>query len=99
MNDDFRDRILKDYRKNLNWQKIFSILDIKIAVENVNKISFRRKNDLIFRVENYTTRNHAYQSRRLCIFFTIMKEIFDTIHDDDNEHLEFAKCYERISIS
>ena len=34
---------------------------------NVVKLSFYRKNELIFRFDDYTIDNHVYESHRFCI--------------------------------
>ena len=96
----FRKRVIENYKIDLNWQKIFAMLDIiEAANENVSKIPFQRENELIFRMKNYISDDHAYQSHRLCISFVVIKDVFDIVHDDESEHLEFVKCYERVSTS
>ena len=52
MNSKFKQRIVKDYKSNLNWQRIFVISNKNDDDdENVVKLSFYRKNNLIFRFD------------------------------------------------
>ena len=91
----FRKRIVEDYKTNLNWQKIVSILNNDD--ENVTKLSFyRRKNEFIFRSE-FTIDDHVYESHRLCISHSMIQNILQLIHDDD--HSDYVKCFEQISTS
>ena len=54
---------------------------------------FYRKNDLIFRFDQ-NIKSHDYQSRRLCIFHSIIKNILNIVHS--NIHFEYARCYKII---
>ena len=58
---------------------------------------FYRKNEFIFRFNDYITENHAFESRKFCISQSLIVDIFDTIHDVVNDHFEFQKCYERFT--
>ena len=94
MNSEFKQRILNEYKLNLNWQLIVDILEINDN-KNVAKLPFyREKNDLIFRSDQ-NIKNHDYQSHRLCIFHSIIKNILNVIHK--KIHSEFARCYDIIS--
>ena len=96
MKKDFRNRILEDYKTDLNWQKISQILNVDD--ENVAKLFFcRRENDLIFRSDDFTTEDHVYESRRLCIFHFVVSDILRLIHDD--EHANYVKCFEEMFAS
>ena len=59
--------------------------------KNVVKLFFDRKNDLIFRFDQ-NIENHDYQSRRLCIFHSIIKNILNIVYN--NIHFGYARCYE-----
>ena len=93
----FRNRLMKDYFKNFHWKKIIALLDAQLNVENNVFLFFYRKNDLIFRSNEYITSEHAFESRRLCIsnFDSLIIEILDTIHETINDHSRFVKCYEK----
>ena len=59
INSKFKQRILNEYKTNLNWQRIVDILEVNDS-ENVAKLSFyRRENDLIFRFDQ-NIENHDY---------------------------------------
>ena len=90
MNDEFRNKIFNDYQTDLNWQKINATLNI----ENDAKLSFYRKNDFIYRSNDFIIEFHVYELKRLCIFHSIIENILKMIHDED--HLNFIKCYEKI---
>ena len=96
MKKDFRRKLIADYITNLNWKKIFDVLNKQI-IENNAHFSFYQKNNLIFRSNNITFDDHAFESRRLCIFATIISNILTTIHNES--HVEFARCYEKIASS
>ena len=91
MNEAFRKRVIDDYKSNFNWQKIV----IMMNTENGVKLSFFRKNDLIFRTNDFIIEFHAYESRRLCISHSMIKDILKMIHDES--HDDFARYYEKIS--
>ena len=91
MNKVFRKRIIDDYKNDLNWQKIEIILNI----ENDVKLSFSQKNDLIFKTNDFIIDFHAYESRKLCISHSMIKNILKMIHNEN--HDDFARCYEKIS--
>ena len=89
MNENFRNQIIENYKSNLNWQKINDILNVDD--ENVFKFSFcKRKNDFIFRFDDFFTNDHVYEFRRFCIFHSIVQDILNLIHDD--EHVDYVKC-------
>ena len=68
MKKDFHQKLIADYNIDLNWKKIFSMFDQQNKNDvNVVKLSFYRKNELIFRFDDYTTDSHVYESHRLCI--------------------------------
>ena len=92
INEVFRKRIIDDYKNDLNWQKIEIILNI----ENDVKLSFSRKNDLIFKIDDFIIDFHVYESRRLCISHSIVANILKMIHDEN--HDDFARYYKKISI-
>ena len=96
MKKGFRNRILDDYKTNLNWQKINQVLNADD--ENVAKLPFyKEKNDLIFRSNDFITDDHVYESRRLCIFHFVVSDILRLAHDD--EHANYAKCFEEMFVS
>ena len=96
MKKDFRNRILDDYKTDLNWQKISQILNTDD--ENVAKLSFcRRENDLIFRSDDFTIDDHVYESRRFCISHPVVSDILRLTHDD--EHANYVKCFEEMFAS
>ena len=75
----FKARIVNDYVKNSDWQKIIKV--IEIAEKNHIKISFVRNQRLIFRKE---IEDFSFISRRMCISSSIIKDVLDMTHD--NEH-------------
>ena len=99
MNEIFRNRLLKNYRENSTWKKISDFLNAQINIENSVFLSFYRKNEFIFRFDDYITDNHAFEFRKFCIFQFLVDEILDTIHDAINDHVDFKKCYERLIFS
>ena len=64
------------------------------AENSARLLFYRELNDLIFRSNEFTSKNHAYESRRLCVLWLAIQNILKTAHDDS--HLEFARCYEKI---
>ena len=96
MKKDFRRKFIADYITNFNWKKISDVLNKQI-IDNSAHFSFYRKNDLIFRSNDITSDDHAFESRRLCIFATVISNILTTTHDEN--HVEFARCYEKIASS
>jgi len=98
MDEAFRKRLTDGYRSDLNWRKISDILDKSDrSTEDSAQLPFYRENDLIFRSDGYTTGSHAYEPRRLCVPWPVIKDILDTAHDDT--HPGFARCYEKVSAS
>ena len=89
LNKVFRKKIMNKYNIDLNWKKISHILNAN-SIENNAKLSFYRENDFIFRFDD-----HVYKSHRLCILWSVIKNILKTAHDNDT-HFEFARCYEKI---
>ena len=94
MKKNFRRKLIANYTTNLNWKKISDVLNKQIT-ENNARLSFYRKNDFIFRSNEITFDDHAFESRRLCIFATIISNILTTTYDEN--HVEFARCYEKIA--
>ena len=100
MNEVFRNRILKDYKKNLNWQKIIEILNNDESV--IILFFYREKKNtfdenFIFRSNDFTIDDHVYEFCRLCIFHSIVQNIFQLIYDDD--HFDYVKCFEQMFVS
>ena len=95
MNEDFRKRILDEYKIDLNWKRIVETLENDS--ENAVKLSFYRDHELIFRFDDFTIEDHVYESRRLCISHSMINDILDLAHND--EHFDFARCFDRISAS
>ena len=96
MKKNFRNRIFDDYKIDLNWQKINQILNVDD--ENVAKLFFcKRKNDLIFRSNNFIIDDHVYEFRRFCIFHLVVSNILRLTHDD--EHANYVKCFEEMFAS
>ena len=96
INEFFHNRLLKSYNNDFAWKKIFNFLKTQKNVEN-NAFFFYRQNELIFRFDDCTINEHAFESRRLCISQLLIVEIFDIIHEIVNKHSKLDKCYERIS--
>ena len=99
MNADFKQRILNDYKTDLNWQRVAFVLEANDNHdENVATLSFyREKNDLIFRFDDYIIESHDYESNRLCISHSVIQEMLKVTHDDS--HFEYARCYDQIASS
>ena len=92
MNDVFRQKILDDYKIDSSWNRILNVL----SIENDVNLSFeRRDHELIFRVDD-SIDDHAFISYRLCISDVVVKDELKIVHDDSNDHSEYAKCYEQI---
>lgn len=95
LHDDFRKVISNGYENDPIWAKILKTLT-KNGTEDGAELPFVVEDGLIFRLEGYYSGDHAFQPRRLCIPpGGAQKEIFEAIHDRNN-HLGFARCYERI---
>ena len=93
MNETFRQKILDDYKVDASWKRILSVL----SIENDVNLSFERENhELIFRVDD-SIDDHAFISRRLCISNAVVKDVLKIVHEDSNDHSEYAKCYEQIA--
>ena len=90
---DFHRKFVANYFIDLNWKKIFDVLNKQIVENNV-RLSFYRKNDFIFRSNDFI---YVFEFRRLCISITIISNILTTIYDES--HVEFARCYEKIASS
>ena len=99
MNIHFKQRILNDYKTNLNWQRVTFVLETNDNHdESVATLSFyKRKNDFIFRFDDYIIENHDYESNRLCISHSVIQKMLKMTHDDS--HLEYARCYDQIASS
>ena len=98
MKTSFHQKLVVDYNIDLNWKRIFSMLDQQNKNDvNVAKIFFYRKNELIFRFDEYIIDSHAYEFHRLCIFQSTIQNILVAAHDDS--HSNFARCYDKIAIS
>ena len=96
MDPQFKQRILDGYKSDLNWQKITQVLDS--GGEDAATLPFCRGEDgLIFRSDGFTTGDHAYEPRRLCIPHPVVADILQLAHDDG--HAGYAKCFEQISAS
>ena len=90
----FWQKIFDDYQINVKWKRVINTFDI----ENDVKFSFcREKHKLIFRFNNdiFTT-NHIFVSYWLCVSNAIIKNVFETIHDNLNEYFDYVKIYERV---
>ena len=94
---DFRKKLVADYISDLNWKKIFTMLNQQNKNdENVVKFSFYRKiNEFIFRFDDFIIDSHVYESHRLCISHSAIQNILIVVHDDS--HSDFARCYEKIA--
>ena len=86
MNYTFKNRVKKEYIENSKWQKLIKIIDN--AQKNDVKVSFLKKNDSIFRKE---IEDFSLVSKRMCISTSIVKNVFNIIHD--NEHQDFDRTY------
>lgn len=87
MEEAFRRRLIDGYKADPNWCKISNVLD-KQGTEDNAKLQFYRENDQILRSDEYTTGSHAYEPRRSCVPWPVIKDILDTAHDDT--HLRTA---------
>ena len=96
MSSDFKQQILKNYKFNLNWQRISNVLKVNNNDdENAAKLFFYwKENDLIFRA-NHDIESHDYEFHKLYISYSIIQKIFKIVHDDS--HSKYARCYEIIS--
>ena len=95
MKSKFKQRILNDYKIDLNWKRISKQLDVEVNNEIVANLSFcREENDFIFRSNDFIIDDHVYESRKLCISHSIVQNILELIHDD--EHFDYVKCFEQI---
>ena len=98
MKSKFKQRILNDYKTDLNWKRISEQLDAEASSEVAANLPFcRGEDDLIFRSNGFTTDDHAYESRRLCISHSVVQDILELVHDD--EHSDYVKCFEQIASS
>lgn len=96
MDPDFLRKIREGYASDPIWRKISRV--IESATEDGTKILFCRENNgLIYRLEGYSSGDHAFIPRRLCIPKVAIKDILDTAHD--SSHGGFARYYERVSSS
>ena len=96
MKSKFKQRILNDYKTNFNWKRISKQLDVEISNEIAANLSFcKKKNDFIFRSNDFTIDDYVYEFRKLCIFHSIVQNIFELVHDD--EHFDYVKCFEQIA--
>ena len=96
MKSKFKQRILNDYKIDFNWKRISKQLNVEINNEIVANLSFcKKKNDFIFRSNDFIIDDHVYESRKLCISHSIVQNIFELIHDD--EHFDYVKCFEQIA--
>ena len=91
MNFAFREKILIEYKTNFNWQKISVILNAE--VENDFFFSSYRKNDLIFRKNEFS----FYNTIRFCISHFVIKNVLKLIHNE--KHVDYSCCYNKISFS
>ena len=89
INNVFKARIVNDYVKNSNWQKIIKI--IEIVEKNYIRISFVRDQKLIFRKE---IEDFFFISRRMCISSSIIKDVLSITYD--YEHQNFDRTYKKI---
>ena len=87
---EFKDRIIEEYIKNSDWQKIIKILNN--AKKNQIKLLFLRENDIIFRKQ--MNDNTSFMLKRMCILANAIKNILNMTHD--NEHLKFDRTYEKL---
>lgn len=96
MSKEFRNGIIAGYNKDPFWKKVLQILvkQQQTSVESV--LPFCLDDSLIFRTEGYTSSDHGFEPRRLCIPQSMIKEILHANHDAQS-HLGFARCYERVA--
>ena len=96
MKSKFKQRILNDYKIDFNWKRISKQLNVEISNEIVANLFFcKKKNDFIFRSNDFITDDHVYESRKLCISHSVVQNILELIHDD--EHFDYVKCFEQIT--
>ena len=95
---DFRRKLVANYFNDFHWKKIFVVLNQQNKnVENNVKLFFYKKiNELIFRSNDFIIENHVYESRRFCVLHVAIENVFAVVHDDN--HFDFARCYEKITI-
>ena len=77
----------------ISTEIFFDVFDKQIVENNV-RFLFYRKNDFIFQSNNFIFDDHVFEFRRLCISIAIISNILTTIQDKN--HVEFARCYEKI---
>ena len=94
MNFAFRQKILDDYQINIKWKRVIDVFNIE---NDVKFFFYREKHELIFRLDNniFTT-NYIFIFHRFCVSNTIVKNVFETIHNDSNDHFDYVKNYERV---
>ena len=59
---------------------------------------FIKKNDFIFRLNDFIINNYVYESRRFCISHLIIKNILQLTHNE-KKHFDYVKCFERLIFS
>ena len=75
INSKFKQRIVNEYKSNLNWQRICHFLKFNDNENVVKLLFYKKKNELIFRFDDFTIENHVYDFRRFCIFYVVVQNI------------------------
>lgn len=98
MNKEFREKLIQGYKDDRFWSKITNLLHKEKTSLSPPGLPFCLENNLIFRRDGYVSSDHAFEPCRLCIPQPLVKEILKANHDE-NGHLGFLRCYERVSSS
>lgn len=96
MSKEFCNGIIAGYNKDPFWKKVLQILVKQQQTSMESVLPFCLDDSLIFRTEGYTSSDHGFEPRRLCIPQSMIKEILHANHDAQS-HLGFARCYERVA--
>ena len=86
---DFKEKIIQGYASDSRWNKHASLLNKNDSLnENVAIMSFVKKEDLIYYVDQMT------DVKRLCISKNCVRKILDIAHN--NEHIDYVRIHDII---
>ncbi len=88
MDPALKEKILDEYKSDLNWKNISSILDKN---DRTKVCFFCGSDELIYQSDGFITGDHAFQPARLCIPWLVVQDILQILHDQS--HPGFTKCY------
>ena len=60
-----------------------------------NCFFYKKKNELIFRFNDFIIENHVYDSRRFCISYVVVQNIIQLTHNEI-EYVDYVKYFEQI---